>query len=104
VRCSDPMNARVARQVGEPVHESAQQQVHLRRVRVAVPRQLEQRPQLGGDVGQRHGLQRSAPAEGLVVGIDSLLDRLTALGQLVEEAGPVEILDRGDPARVGVGA
>ena len=76
-------------------------QVDLHRVRVAL-RQLEQHPQLGGDVGERHGLQGPAPAERLVVDLQRLLGGLALAGELVEEPRPVEVLDGGDPAGVGV--
>ena len=94
----------VVGEVGKAGDEVAQQQSHTPGVRLSLNGQLTQRSQLGGDVRQRDRLQRAAPPELLVIHSKRPLRRLARAGQLIEEASAMEVLDRRDPARVGVGA
>ena len=94
---------RVRGQVGEPVDQGTQRQMHLRRIGIDIPGELTQRAQLDGDVGERDRLQRPRrPSASSYTA--SALHRLALAGELVEEPGPVEVLDAGHPAGVRVGA
>jgi hypothetical protein len=50
-----------------------------------------------------HRLQRTAPADGLLVDRDRLLRRLSSGGELVEIASSVKVRHGGHPARIRVG-
>jgi hypothetical protein len=49
-------------------------------------------------------LQGTTLAELLLIHAERPLGCLARVGQLIEEASAMEVLDRRDPARVGVGA
>ena len=66
--------------------------------------ELVQLPQLRRDIRQRDRLQRAATTELLVVHSKRPLRGLARAGQLIEKASAMEVLDRRNPARVGVGA
>ena len=94
----------VVGEIFEAIDEAAQQQPQARGVGIGLAGQLAQGAQLGGDVRQGDRLQGAALAELLLVHAERPLGGLTRVGQLIEKAGAMEVLDRRDPARIGVGA
>lgn len=71
---------------------------------IGLARQRGQGSELLGDVAQGHRLERTPPADRLLVEGDGLLGRLPGRGELEQEPLAVEVLDGGHPAGVGVGA
>jgi hypothetical protein len=95
--------AGVGRQPVQQRGQLPQQAVHHGRVRVGVLGLLPEAAQAHPDVLERHRLQLASVAQRLVIGGQRELRGFALRCELVEVAGPVEVVDRGDAAGVGVG-
>ena len=95
---------RVLGEVGAAAHEVAQEEAGTSDIGLWVVRRLTHRAQPDRDVLECDRLERATPTELLVEHRERSLRRLASVGELVQEARAVEVLDARHPARVGVRA